>query len=495
MVPYLALFCWPAVAAWLFSRYSAAFAAVITVTAGYLLLPERTGVDLPVLPEINKETIATGMAVLLIAAGWGKRDSVILKGWLPGDPVFRAIIFILPVSAMLTTLTNSDPLVFSRLTIPAMRIYDGLSLTLTFIMMLLPFLIGRKMLAHPDQHRMLLIILCIATVLYAALALYEVRMSPQLNRTVYGFFPHSWQQHFRAGGWRPLVFLKHGLFLGIFMCCALIGTIILFRTEKAVHKPKLILAGLWIFGTLFLAKVFGSFLIALVFIPIALFLNVRLQMLAALSAALIIMSYPVLRGAGLVPVNEIVSTVEQINPTRADSLAYRIDHENRLLAHANERPLFGWGLWARNRDRDPETGFDRSTTDGFWVILIGTYGWTGYLSIFGLLVLPIVMLWRRQQAYGLTLVTSGLCLMMAANVIDLIPNSGVSPVTWMIAGALAGRLELGRLSEKTPQPQPADPAQRPRRRPGPDRQRPAGTIYTRQKPADRKVRAGHRKHS
>ena len=84
-------------------------------------------------------------------------------------------------------------------------------------MALLPLILARKFLARPTEHRTFLIVLCTSGLLYSLLALYEVRMSPQLNNMVYGFFPHSWRQHIRGNGFRPLVFLEHGLFLGIFL--------------------------------------------------------------------------------------------------------------------------------------------------------------------------------------------------------------------------------------------------------------------------------------
>jgi hypothetical protein len=37
--------------------------------------------------------------------------------------------------------------------------------------------------------------------------------------------------------------------------------------------------------------------------------------------------------------------------------------------------------------------------------------------------------------------------MLAGNLIDMIPNSGMTPLTWLIVGALFGRLELGRIVE------------------------------------------------
>lgn len=59
----------------------------------------------------------------------------------------------------------------------------------------------------------LLKVLALACLAYSLLALWEVRMSPRLNREIYGFFGHSWSQHVRYGGYRPILFLNHGIWV------------------------------------------------------------------------------------------------------------------------------------------------------------------------------------------------------------------------------------------------------------------------------------------
>lgn len=52
------------------------------------------------------------------------------------------------------------------------------------------------------------------------LCLYEVRMSPQLHRFVYGYHPSAFTMTRRFGGYRPMVFMQHGLMLGMWMATA-----------------------------------------------------------------------------------------------------------------------------------------------------------------------------------------------------------------------------------------------------------------------------------
>ena len=52
------------------------------------------------------------------------------------------------------------------------------------------------------------------------LCLYEIRMSPQLHYLVYGFYPSFFGMSVRFGGYRPTVFLQHGLAVGMWMTSA-----------------------------------------------------------------------------------------------------------------------------------------------------------------------------------------------------------------------------------------------------------------------------------
>ena len=478
MTGYLALLAWPVVAFTMFRKYSDAIAIILTLIAGYLLLPETIGIDPPLIPEYNK-TSAAALAALAVAMAAGQ-GRMVRPGWLPAHPLLKIAFIAVFVGIFLTVMTNGDALRYGVNRYQAMRPYDAFSSLLVVAISLVPFLLGRRFLAHPDQHLTLLKIICLAALGYSLLALYEVRMSPQINRMVYGFFPHSWAQHYRAGGWRPLVFLEHGLFLGIFLCCAVLGAVTWMRQATGQLKTQLIGLIGWLFMTLFLAKTLGAFLICIVLLPVVLLLSVRLQMLAALIIALTILTYPILRSGGLIPTGQILEMAESIDPARAASLEFRLTREDLLLERANARPAFGWGQYGRNRVIDTSTG-STATTDGTWIILITANGWVGYLGRFGLLVVPVVLLFWRSREYGVTGVTSGLCIMLAANMVDLIPNSALTPVTWLIAGALAGRLELGKITDQgndTDESEDTGRRRYQRADTGPGNARP---VYTRQK--------------
>lgn len=447
-----ALILWPVITIILYRKYSLPVALCASVIGGYLLLPTREGLDLPLLPRLDKYTIPalSAFVVTLTMLSDKRARSAVLKGWVPRGILIPALMGLLVVGAFGTASTNMDPLIYGPRFIPRMRIYDSFSLILQVLMLLIPFLLARRVLASVQGQKVLLTSVVISALFYSLLALWEVRMSPQLNVNIYGFFPHSFMQHMRAGGFRPLVFLQHGLQLGIFLTLATLGAVVLFRTSQQKNRPKWVFAAAWLFTTLVLSKTLGALAIALFLLPVALFLTSRTQLLVAACIASTVITYPVLRAANVIPIEQISNLAAQIDVQRAESLNTRLVNEDALLARAQERPIFGWGGYSRNRIFD-EYGRDLSITDGSWIIELGVGGWLRYIPIFGMLCWPIVGLFVAKRD-RIDPVCAVLALMLSAKLLDLIPNSGLSPVVWLIAGSLLGRLEM-----RLPDLQNADP--------------------------------------
>ncbi len=459
MIPKIALLTWPLAAALFFRFMSLPGAVAATIIAGYLLLPTRFGFNFPMIPTFNKDLIPA-LSALCFAAMWAAKtapDGPKPLGYIPRSQFFRIFIAGLVIGGLATTLTNDGRLVYGARVLRGLTLYDGLSNIMDDIVSMLPLLLAWKYLAHPDAQRSLLLVLGVAGALYALPSLYEVRMSPQINSIVYGFFPHQWAQHIRNDGFRPVVFLEHGLWLGIFLSMATIAAAACLRIKEL--KPLriwLLIAVVGLFGTLVLSKNFGALGMAILLVPTALFLGTRLQLIVAATIAALVLSYPALRGVGLIPVDQAVSFVEKIDPARSKSLNYRMTNEEILLEKANQRALFGWGTWGRNRAFN-EQGRDVAATDGGWVLVIGQGGWVRYISQMGLIALPIIILCLRRNRYALSPATAGLCLLLTANLLDLIPNDTLTPITWLVAGALLGRLELGRIEEGQEGPQQQAP--------------------------------------
>jgi hypothetical protein len=438
---WIALFGWPLVAVAFYRRWSLPVATVATLIGGYLLLPHGIEKDFPLLPPLNKDTIPACAALLMtwLACRDPRRAAGALPGWLPRDKLALLFMAMLVLGGFGTALTNTEIAVNGGARLQAMRAYDGFSLALAAAVMLIPFVLARKVMATVQGQRMLALILVGSAVAYAVLALWEVRMSPQINSKIYGFFPHSWMQHKRGGGFRPIVFLSHGLWLGIFFASAAITAFGLAKIETK-HRGRYIAAGVWILITIVLSKVLGALALTLLMLPILLFTPRRIQVVVAACLGVVVMFYPILRNAGLVPTERVVALASQVSAERAASLEFRIVNEDRLLERAAEKPLFGWGGFGRNRIYN-DRGRDISVTDGYWVILFGQGGWARYIGEFGLLLLGIFRLFfqRRDRIDPITVT---LALALIVNLIDLLPNAGISPLTWMITGALIGRNEV-----------------------------------------------------
>lgn len=446
---YIVLFGWPVVALVLFRRLPPGKATVATILWGYLLLPERPVIDPPLLPPIGKELIPSLSAAVML---WLQRSEQPRQGGAARGagrktaPTSRLThlpwiaLALLSCSALLTAVSNDYPLVYGDTVLPALRLYDALSLAIGFAIMLLPLLLAQRHLVGREIQLFTLRSLVWGGLVYSLLMLFELRMSPQLNVMIYGFFPHSFAQHMRDGGWRPIVFLEHGLRVGIFIVMASLAAASLARQAEGKTRVRWILASLWLAAVVTLSHNMGATLILFALLPVVLLLPARLGQMVAMLVALVILIYPIARGAGLIPTNWVLEHVTKTSPERAESFEYRLRNEDAMLAKAELKPLSGWGGYNRMRVFNEDTGKNESTTDGAWIILIGSFGWVGYLALFGLICLPVIALGRRFSTLKLGWADVGLSLLLAGNLVDLIPNSSLVPPTWLIAGLLWARL-------------------------------------------------------
>ncbi|MES2144555.1 MAG: hypothetical protein V4516_09360 [Pseudomonadota bacterium] len=479
---YLVLFSWPLVVVLLFWKLSVPRALVISILGGYLFLPEQTGIDLPILPMLDKTLIpslAAGIMCLVMSRRRAARPG--MTGWpvppgpapaAPGTPLrtnrgrllFRLLFVLLFLTPVLTVLQNSDPIFVGPLVLPGLRPYDMGAIIMGLGVTFLPFLLAQRFLARPEDQVMLLRAFVIAALVYSLLGLYEVRMSPQLNNMIYGFFPSSFLQHIRAGGFRPIVFLPHGLWVGIFLAMSIVAATTMALWSRRHGGGGLSAFGwfatvLWLLLALFLTKAVGALSLTLIFVPLLILVGVQGQLLCAMIVAGVTLFYPLLRGAGWIPIDTVYEVALSFSQERAESLKYRLDNEDDLLERAAEKPLAGWGSWGRNQIYDPWSGRQTSVTDGAWIIMIGVFGWVGYIAHFGLLTAPLFLLGISRRKLGLSLESSGLAMVLAINLIDLIPNGTLTPLTYLVAGALAGRYAMAAapVAGKAAAPSPPKP--------------------------------------
>ena len=463
---YLVLLSWPLIGAALFMAMSPARALVLTILGANLILPPSTYIDLPLVPTLDKFSISV-LTALFGCLFLAKEKPKLV----PESPVIIGLLVIFVISPIATVFVNPEPLIFFRGFIPGMRLYDAISVIMQQCIFIIPFFLARHYLATADGHREILIGFVGAGLLYTLPVFIEVRLSPQLNVWIYGFFQHQFGQMMRAGGFRPIVFMSHGLLVALLMALCVAAAAGLRRDGPSEQRGLMTGLTAFFFGLLILCKTYAALAYGIFMLAAVSLLRPRMLLLISATLAAITLTYPILRGSGIVPVDAMVERAAELNADRAQSLGFRFSNEDMLLERAQEKPAFGWGNWGRNQIRDPLNGDIVSVTDGRWIITIGTFGWLGYIAEFGLLCLPLIMLaWRARAGpagAALTLSTATVALMFGMNLIDNLPNASLRPFTWMMCGAILGYAErLARglpAAVQTGPAAPVQPALRPRK--------------------------------
>ena len=442
---YVALLSWPLIALCLFQVRPVGQALLWTILGAHLLLPVGTSIKFEMIPAFDKSSIAT-LSALLGCLLVGKRLRLFNGFGLP-----EILIVMLLVSPFITSELNTDPLRMGVAWRPGVGHYDAISAVVAQFIFFVPFLLGRQILRSSSDNQNLLQVLVLAGLFYSLPMLFEVRMSPQLHTWIYGYFPHSFGQQMRDGGFRPVVLIGHGLGVAFFAMTAVVAAAALWRARvRVLNWPGGAITG-YLAVVLLLCKSLGSFVYGAVAAPLVRLAPPRIQLLWAVALVSVALLYPTLRATDLFPTTHLVEMAASVSDDRAQSLKFRFDQEQQLLDHAWERFMFGWGRFGRNRVYDEDSGRDISITDGRWIITMGQFGFFGFLAEFGLLALPI---FRAASAIKYThsvreqVFLAALSLILAINVVDLLPNASLTPFTWLIAGTLLGSAETLRAARR-----------------------------------------------
>jgi len=417
-----------------------------TILGGFLLLPVGAAIKLaPAIPPLDKTTVPN----LAVLAGISFLAHRPLRFWNRIGLV-EVLVFVFLCEPFITSLLNSDPLyIGGGKVLPAADYYDGLAAVEAQFIFLLPFFVGHQFLRSEWDITEVLRALVVAGLLYTLPSLIELRVSPQFHNWIYGYQPSNFDQEVREGGWRPMVLTGHGLLLAFFLMQAAVSAAALWCTQKRVTRfsPSVITAYLSL--VLLLCRSAGAAVYAIVLIPLIRVTKPRLQLSVATLLVSFALLYPILRSADLVPTKTLLDAASTfINPERANSLNVRFENEEQLLGRASQRFWFGWGRFGRSRVYNPENGGDASITDGRWIIVMGEFGFIGFLAEFGLLALPVFRAASTLKFIELKedrIYLAALSLLIAINMIDLLPNSSIGPMTWLLAGALLGRCEEARM--------------------------------------------------
>lgn len=448
-----ALIIWPFIGISIFAAIGPVRGLIWTTMVGYLFLPEAFNFNIPGLPPYDK---TAAISLSLVLGVFLSRTQLAAEQRPKGDrtaKVFMGIcIAVLVVAPLFTIQTNGDTLFNGPRMRPSLSLRDAISVWSEQIILFTPMFLAARYLWRPEHMKDLLVCIVVLGLLYTLLALFEMRMSPQLHRWTYGYFQHTWRQHLRGDGFRPIVFLSHGLTVGFFLFSVAVSAFSLAKGRSS-QRTLFLAAGAWSFFVLLISNNLGASILAIIFCSLVLFGPTKVQLIAYISAALLLLSYPALKHFNVVPTPSVVELAESISPKRARSFGFRLENEDALLDRAFKRPVFGWGAWARAWIID-DRGRNQTIVDGAWIIQFGEYGWFGYLGFFGLLCAPLVLLWKRAREGALPPAVLGMAAISAGTLVNLIPNSNLSPMGLMLFGCLWAFILYGATA---PAPAPTAP--------------------------------------
>lgn len=332
MIPFqAALVAWILVSMLLMADRDNARGFSLAVVLGMLILPAGYDMNLPGVPDLEKDNVA-GIGILL--------GTIVFHPHL-FDRFRLSILDFLLLFVMLATIVTSY--------LGNFGMYDGVSRSTGFLLnfVLIVFL-ARIHLGTPRSLRVFLLTLFLASVAYAPLALWEFRMSPQIHTQLYGYFQHVFQQHFRGGFWRPIICFSHALALGRFFAfTAFLGAL-------PLRHDLIRIFGGW-GGLLFLAPLLGLalsqslgpyFMFVLLCVGYA---AVRRQPWTAYVLPVAAFVWAAFVFMGFKPGYEVVENVETFEPQRAQSLNYRLEALQEYRSVVLFRPWFGYGGWGQGR--------------------------------------------------------------------------------------------------------------------------------------------------
>lgn len=435
---YLVFFSWPIVVLWMLFNYPTKKAIFISITLATLLLPSALEIDLPLLPPLDKETI-TGLSIAVFLFFLRKKFRIFQPGL--STKLFIGYFIVMVITVEL----NAMPIILSKKYLPGLTHYDTFSLIVRLILYTMPFYLGRYFSNSLKDTEIFFKTLVLMALIYSFPMLFELKMSPQLHNWAYGYQPSQFVQEIRENGYRPMVFVGHGLGLAFWFSTGVIAAAVLLKNKIRSTALSPLVTVCYLFVILLFCKTWSAIGYAIFGMLFIFKLRPSKQVKWSLLIAALVIVYPIAKVNGVFPDKEIITTINQYNPERAQSLEFRFENENEMLAHALKKPFFGWGGWGRNRIYSKEDGRDLSVIDGRWIAELGINGWAGFLFCYAILLTPLYFAHKtiryikepKDQVFF-----ASLAVILTICIIDSIPNTGMGPMHLFLAGALLGQSEL-----------------------------------------------------
>jgi tetratricopeptide (TPR) repeat protein len=426
LVP-ITLFGWIPVVLVVFSMLPPRRAVIAVFITAWLFLP-LAGYQLPAFPDYTKRT-ATSLGVLL---GMAIFHSDLLFALRPRWFDLPIVTYCLcPIASALSN---------------GLGLYDGCSGALAHTVTWgLPYLIGRVYFTRLEHLRELAVGIVAGGMVCLPLCWWEMKMSPQLHNTFYGFMSGGWGEVV-FGGYRPTLFLSCALELGLWMT-ATTTTAFWLWASGSVKQIRGFSLGWVVFAlivTTILCRVTGAVIILLLGLSLWFLLKWSGSRMPAVGLILLPILYITSRASGAWTGEQAVELIRTvINERRASSLEFRMTNENLLAEHALKQPLFGWGGWGRNFVHDRH-GRAVTIVDGMWIMALGTTGVVGLVAFESALLLPMVFLVRRYPArtWRTPSLAPAAALALLGNLytIDCIANAMMNPIYFLALGGVAGSL-------------------------------------------------------
>ncbi len=431
----LALLGWVPIVLYIFMQFPPQRAVVISFIVAWLFLPVADFV-LPAIPDLTKMS-ATCYGILLATIIYDiGRITSFQPSWLDLP------MLLLCISPFFSSIDNG------------LGWYDGVAQSLDKIVFWgIPYFLGRIYLNNLAGLRELAVGIFVGGLAYAPLCLLETRISPQLHRMVYGSHavPGQFGQTIRYGGFRPTVFMKHGLEVGMWMMAAALVGIWLWKAGvlKKVwfFQMKWLVMALVI--TVVLVKSTGAYFLLVFGLVLLLFCSRFRTVLPILLLSILSCLYLYQSAFTETYItDQIVAGMSQVaNEERMQSLEFRFNNEEVLTDHAREKIVFGWGGWGRAHLYDA-TGKQITTSDSLWIIAFGNQGAFGLIALFSSLIFPFTSLFlfrcpgsswsKREKAPAVVL---GVIVFLY--MVDCLLNAFINPIFILTNGAIAGYVLKG----------------------------------------------------
>lgn len=392
---------------------------------GWLFLPPSRGVNLPGLPEFTKE-FSVSYAVLL---GVVLSDAVRLGSFRPKVIDIPMLVWI--ITPFISSVTNG------------LGAYDGLSeIYFNLFVFGVPYLLGRVYIRNPNDVKVVAIWFVLAGFIAVPMALWESRMSPQLNHTIYGYYASPFHMAQRLGGYRPTLFMRHGLEVGLWMATSSAVALWLWITTSKQIKLfsyPLPIFSMIVLGTTVLSRSLGALILIAGTTSTALFVRTTGIRIALIALVLVPTIYQGIRISNVWSPDSMLEVIRSYDEDRASSLESRLQQELDIAQHALEKPLFGWG--GQNRYRPTDDSGDVHAVDGLTTISFGKYGLVGLVSFLMLTALPSLLIILRIHGRAITTAiwapSIGIMLGLAIFSIDMMFNAFFTPLHIIGIGVLS----------------------------------------------------------